>query len=732
MDSVCTEVGYEALDGLDAAAFEQARRERRQPGWPDRPRLTGTKHPDSTTHRAEQLARAIDSGDGADHERASRVLSHLEWHPLVEAKQEYEETIRDLLGPCNEVLLDFEGRQISPEWLDVPEKVVLALLRHGLVPGTDCHLLFRVPNPWLEQDEEKIEKILAVVARTNFLFLLAARRLGLEPAQNAIYELTVPQVNARADLGALMKIGTLYRQAIDHLFGGTPDRIDEFLAARIPEADRAALIARVARVRLVPLVENVGALSHLPDLLESFYAMLERNRGVPGLPSTSSFVTRAGEPAAVVRVFVAMSDTAEQSGKIATDTAYALMLAGRDEAERRLAELARRAGEPAPRVTFLVGAGRAGFRGGFDPAHDGVITQFARAGGVTLQGIRADAPEEAASLAAKYRDACDAPRQGPLLSPADRDSLGRLLESGVRAHTATLLTIAPLVAPFGGLVPQTRVRIRATGSVNYGRSIPEYPEEWGGGATLPDNRDLRDAWPEGVTLPRAIVFNLGCTTLGLPAVVSDLAALDKRAAVLLDRHLPGYREILASELPNFVRESVALVFGKRFAEIMARRCLRAAAAIWADARAREELVLPTSLFAMLYLRYVAEDADSWDETKEHESLATRESELIRETSNGSFSAICAERPGDRWTVLQALVDADEAARLLLARELTIEEKREFVDLRIEGWLRALPDTLSRELRRAWAPLRELDRDALTLRTIEQMITLEELRGSRGA
>jgi len=730
--SVCTEDGYEALDGLDAAAFDAARRARQRPSWPDPPRLTGTKHPDSTIHRAEQLARAIASDIAVDQHHASRVLSHLEWHPLVDARQEYEETITDLLGPCNEVLLDFEGRQISPDWLDVPEKVVLALLRHGLVPGEDCHLLFRVPNPWLEQDEEKIEKILAVVARTNLLFLLAARRLGLEPAQNAIHELTVPQVNARADLGALMKIGTLYRQAIDHLFSGAPGRADEFLLARIPEAGRADLIARVARVRLVPLVENVGALSHLPDLLELFYAMLERNRGVPGLPSASSFVTRTGEAAALVRVFVAMSDTAEQSGKIATDTAYALMVGGREEAERRLAEHARRAGEPPPRLAFLVGAGRAGFRGGFDPAHEGVIAQFARAGGVTLQGIRADAPAETAGLAAKYRDACAAPRQGPLVSAADRDSLGRLLQSGVTAHTATLLTIAPLIAPFGGLVPQTRVRIRATGSVNYGRSIPEYPEEWGGGATLPDNRDLRDAWPEGVTLPRAIVFNLGCTTLGLPAVVSDLAALDKRSAVLLGRHAPGYREILASELPSFVRESVALVFGRRFAETVARRCLRAAAAIWADARVREELVLPTSLLAMLYLRYVAEDADSWDETKEHESLATRESELIRDTSNGSFSAICAERPGERWTVLQTLVDADEAARLLLARELTIEEKREFVDLRIEGWLRALPDTLSRELRRAWAPLRELDKDALTLRAIEQMITLEELRGSRGA
>jgi hypothetical protein len=318
------------------------------------------------------------------------------------------------------------------------------------------------------------------------------------------------------------------------------------------------------------------------------------------------------------------------------------------------------------------------------------------------------------------------------VNAADRDALARLLEAGVKAHTAMLLAVAPLVAPFGGLVPQTRVRIRATGSVNYGRSIPEYPEEWGGGRSLPDNRDLRDAWPEGVTLPRAIVFNLGCTTLGLPAVVSDLATLDKRAAVLLERHAPGYREILASELPCFVREAVALVFGQKFAEATARRCRRASAAIWADVRVHEQLVLPTCLFAMVYLRYVAEDADSWDETKAHESPATRESELIRDTSSGAFSAICAERPGDRWPVLQTLVDGDEAARLLLARELTIEEKREFVDLRIEGWLRGLPDGFSRELRRAWSPLRELDTNALTLRAIEQLIALEELRGSRGA
>jgi len=51
-----------------------------------------------------------------------------------------------------------------------------------------------------------------------------------------------------------------------------------------------------------------------------------------------------------LRVFVAMSDTALQSGKIATDTAYALAVAGREEAERRLASHAKRVGEPPPSV----------------------------------------------------------------------------------------------------------------------------------------------------------------------------------------------------------------------------------------------------------------------------------------------------------------------------------------------------------------------------------------------
>jgi aspartate/methionine/tyrosine aminotransferase/phosphoenolpyruvate carboxylase len=735
-DSVCTADRYDALDGLDPQAFATARHRFLEQPRHESLRLTGTKHPDSTAHRAEQVARALRSAPGDAPDRAHLALTHIEWNPLMEARLEYEESIADLLGPCSEVLLDLEGRQISPDWLDVPEKVVLGLLRHGVVPGEDRHILFRVPNPFIEQDEEKVAKILASVARSNVLFHLACERLGFVPQQNAIYEISVPQVNSSAEIGAVIKIGMLYQQAVAELLDGPPDRVDAFLAARVPTKKRAGLLERVARVRLVPLCENVGALTHLPDLLEKFYAALERGIGLDGLPTPDTFRTAFDRREATVRVFVAMSDTALQSGKIATDAACSLAIASRDEAERRLAAHAQRIGEPAPSVTFLIGAGRAGFRGGFDPAHPGVITQFARADGVTMQGIRADAPEDAVRLAAAFRaevaGRASAAGRGHAIPASDAEAIERLLETGIRAHTETLLRIAPLLAPFGGLVPQTRVRIRATGSVSYGRSIPTYPAEWGGGTTLPDDRDLRDAWPEGVTLPRAIVYNLACTTLGLPAVTSDIAVLDRRAAVILDRHVPGYREIIASELPHFVKEAAGLVFGRKLAETTARRCLRAAAALWVDAGARPDLVAPTCLFAMQYLRYMAEDSESWDETKEHESQTTREEELIRETSSVAFAALCAERPGDRWPVLQSMVDAEDAARLLLARELTLEEKREFVDLRIEGWLRTLPDTLARELRPQWSQLRELGSDDFELDAIQRMIALEQLRGSRGA
>ena len=653
-ESVCTAQGYDALDGLEAKAFAAARKRFLEDPRHEALRLTGTKHPDSTAHRAEQLDRALRAAPEGAPDRARLALTHLEWHPLMEARLEYEESIADLLGPCSEVLLDLEGRQISPDWLDVPERVVLALLRHGIVPGEDRHLLFRVPNPFIEQDEEKVSKILASVARANVLFHLACERVGVVPKQNAIHEITVPQVNSTAEIGAVVKVGTLYLQAVAGLFDGPPEHVDAFLGKRVPKARRAELLARVARVRLVPLCENVGALAHLPDLLEAFYLALERGIGVEDLPTPGIFRTSFDRPEAVVRVFVAMSDTAEQSGKVATDVAYTLALAGREEAERRLAAHARRLSEPAPSVTFLIGAGRAGFRGGFDPAHPGVLRQFARADGVTMQGIRADAPEEAARLAAAFRAevaaraaAKDPAPPSPPRTPTRSESCSR---RGSRPTPRRSCGQHPCSPRSGASCPRPASASAPRARSTTGARFPPTRRSGAGARSLPDNRDLRDAWPEGVTLPRAIVYNLACTTLGLPAVTSDLGVLDRRAAVLLDRHAPGYREIVASELPSFVKEAAGLVFGRKLAETAARRCQRAAAALWVTPAPARSSSPPRALRHGVPA-VLAEDSESWTRRRSTRARrrARRSSSARRRASPSSPSAPSA---GDRWPLLR--------------------------------------------------------------------------------
>ena len=457
---------------------------------------------------------------------------------------EYEETIRDLLGPCSEVLLDLEGRQISPDWLDVPEKVVLALLRHGIVPGEDRHLLFRVPNPFIEQDEEKVSKILASVARANVLFHLACEQLGIEPKQNAIHEITVPQVNSSAEIGAVVKIGSLYRKAAAGLFEAAGEQRDD-VPRRAASPRRGAprsLEPRPARAARAAVRERrrPRAAARPPR------GVLPRARARQRAPRTSRrprpSAPRFDRAEATVRVFVAMSDTAEQSGKIATDAASPSPSPGARRPSAGSRPTRGSVGEPAPvgdlprrrRPRRLPRRLRPGAPGRPAPVRARRRRHGAGHPRRLARRARSGSPPRSAPRSRRGRrsraPSCRSPTPTRCRSCSRRAS---------RAHTETLLRIAPLLAPFGSLVPQTRVRIRATGSVNYGRSIPTYPEEWGGGTALPDNRDLRDAWPEGVTLPRAIVYNLACTTLGLPAVTSDLVALDRRAAVLLDRHAPG-------------------------------------------------------------------------------------------------------------------------------------------------------------------------------------------------
>ena len=281
-----------------------------------------------------------------------------------------------------------------------------------------------------------------MIARTNVLFLLAAERLGFEPRQNAIYELSIPQVNARADIGALVKIGTLYLQAIDGLFNGLPDQADEFLSglvagrsAREHHGPRVARAAGARWSRTSARSRTCPTCSKRSTRRSSATAACRgcRPRAASARGSTIRRPSSASSSRCRTRPSRAARSPPTRPTRCSSPAARRPSGGWRTRAQRRASR--RRS------VTFLVGAGRAGFRGGFDPAHDGVIAQFARADGVTLQGIRADAPADAARLAAALREAIDAERRtAPAVNAADRESLARLLEAGVKAHTSTLLT----------------------------------------------------------------------------------------------------------------------------------------------------------------------------------------------------------------------------------------------------------------------------------------------------
>ena len=322
-----------------------------------------------------------------------------------------------------------------------------------------------------------------------------------------------------------------------------------------PSCSRAWL-----RVRLVPLCENVGALAHLPDLLEAFYLALERGLGVEDLPTPEIFRTSFDRAEAVVRVFVAMSDTAEQSGKIATDAAYTLALAGREEAERRLAahaQTARRARAVGHvpdrrRPRRLPRRLRPRAPGRHPRSSRAPTASRCRASGPTRPRRRSASPRRSAPRSRRGRGG-----PGPAVSAADAEALTKLLEAGVKAHTETLLRIAPLLAPFG---EPRAADARAHPRDGLGQLRPldsrRTPRSGAAARSLPDNRDLRDAWPEGVTLPRAIVYNLACTTLGLPGGDERPRRRSTGAPPSSSSGTcPGYREIIASELPYFVKEA---------------------------------------------------------------------------------------------------------------------------------------------------------------------------------
>ena len=568
----------------------------------------------------------------------------------MEAHLEFEESIRDLLGPCSEVLLDLEGRQISPDWLDVPEKVVLALLRHGVVPGEDRHLLFRVPNPFIEQDEEKVSKILASVARANVLFHLACEQVG-------------HRAEAERDPRADDPAGELDRR--DR--GRGEDRLA--LPARPPPASSrrpassgtsssaAASPRRGAprcstaslRVRLVPLCENVGRARAAARPARGLLPRARARQGRRG-PADARHLPHLLRPRRRPRC--ACSWRCPTPPSRAARSRPTPRSRWRSPGARRPSAgsppTPRASGSRRPSVTYLIGAGRAGFRGGFDPAHPGVLRQFARADGVTVQGIRADSPEGTERLAAAFRAEVAARAKEPALDAAAvRRRVAVEAARGGRArahrdaaaHRAAPRAVREPRAADARAHPRDRLRQlrpldpdvpggvgRRAGAARQprpARRLARGRHAAAGDRLQPRLHDARPAGRDERPRRRSTGARRCCSTATRPAT----ARSSRASCPSSSRSRPPSSSGRSSRRPPPAAASAPR-----------RRC-------GSTPGPREELVAPTCLFAMEYLRYLAEDSESWDETKEHESQTTREEELVRETSSIAFAAAVRRAAG---------------------------------------------------------------------------------------
>ncbi len=284
-------------------------------------RLTGTKHPDSTAHRAEQLDRALRAAPAGDaRPRAPRPEA-----PRVEPARRRAARVRGddrrparsvqrgpprLRGAADQPRVARPAREGRPR--------APAPRRSSRARTATSSSASRTPSSSRTRRRSSRSSPRSP-ARTSSS-TSRAREVGITPVQNALPELTVPQVNSVAEIGAVVKIGTLYRSAIAGLFAGDGHG-DAFLARRVPAERRARArredLARPPR----PALRERRRPRAPPRVPRGVLPRPREGPGLPDLPTPSAFRTRFDRDEAVVRVFVAMSDTAEQSGKIATDAA---------------------------------------------------------------------------------------------------------------------------------------------------------------------------------------------------------------------------------------------------------------------------------------------------------------------------------------------------------------------------------------------------------------------------
>jgi phosphoenolpyruvate carboxylase len=393
----------------------------------------------------------------------------------------------------DEYMWDWEGKYVDES---VGEKLFGRAREFFLERplGEDLHLTYRIPALADGKMHRLARAFMNVLAIADL-----ARDIGLPrpPVTEMFLPLTTSPDQPLAVRKAFREIAD-YHRAVFHQ----------------SQADENALLSMI---EVTPLVEDVGSLRRLDEIVEPYWESLVKE---------GKDCSERGQ-----RVFLARSDPALNAGLVPAVLGVKVALA-------LCAELSEKHGFP---VHPVIGTGSLPFRGGVSPRTTGrILDQYAGARTYSIQSAyRYDYPKDEvdAGLAALKK-------QAPTLtaerfSAKEKSMIGDICEAFEAAWKPTIEAIAPVINDVAAHVPPRRERLQHIGLFGYSRGV---------GA---------------VRLPRAIGFTAALYSLGIPpeliATGRCLKKASKEERTLIEKTYPALKDDLADAGAYLNRENLELL-----------------------------------------------------------------------------------------------------------------------------------------------------------------------------
>lgn len=362
---------------------------------------------------------------------------------FVPASAEIDECYRCFseLG-VDEYMWDWEGKFVDEAVIDrLYQNYTEYFRKHQL--GKDKFLTFRIPNMWEQKTHRVPRSLMNICAAEN-----AARNYKFHSPP--IFEVILPMATSAEQL--------LY---VDHAFTKVADAMGDIFDMPTPHR----------HLDVIPLFEDIETMGRAPQILAEYVDGLKKTR--KGVPKQ-------------MRVFIARSDPAMNSGLIPTVLAVKLLIADTHGFGTRSGIA----------MYPWVGGGSLPFRGGINPENvDAVIEEYAGAHSLTIQSaFRSDYPLGSAKKAiARINKELPRTRNSYLkLEPAEIKAIRRFGRTVEQMYQKTVEPLAPFINEIARYIPRRRERVQHIGLFGYSRGIGK------------------------VKLPRAISFTGALYSLGIP------------------------------------------------------------------------------------------------------------------------------------------------------------------------------------------------------------------------